>query len=218
MEKIPTIFDRDWDGNRGVVANLVANPGKSVAATEKLDGTNVRVTVRAGVMVRVEARRNPSSYLKKCGVTEPWYRDAWQVGTTAFDPGDQHLVRAAENVDCSGFPDGEWSGEAIGPKIQGNPLKLEDHRVLFFDWQRLPDGVCVPRLGLRSEGDEDGLPEPLGPEATGEHPLIRAYFHELHGFLLNSRSRVNPDVGMEGIVWHAGDGEYGGKIKLKDFK
>lgn len=48
MEKIPTLFDRNWDSDRKV------NPTLAVAdfdfdqaiATEKLDGTNVRVTVR----------------------------------------------------------------------------------------------------------------------------------------------------------------------------
>jgi len=45
MEKIPTVFERDWLGNRGVVDKYVVNPARFVGAvaTVKLDGANVRL-------------------------------------------------------------------------------------------------------------------------------------------------------------------------------
>jgi hypothetical protein len=55
MEKIPTIFDRNWETNRKVNEKLVVENfdfGNAIA-TEKLDGTNVRVTVRNHIVVRV---------------------------------------------------------------------------------------------------------------------------------------------------------------------
>lgn len=211
MYKIATIFDRDWDGHRGVVPKLLHNPGGAVA-TEKLDGTNVRVTVRAGEAVRLEARRNPTKPEKARGIEEPWYRQAWPAPNGShgyepedFMPGDRRIVEAMYNTPLEGVSDGEWSAEAVGPKIQGNPLKLAEHRLFFFDLDRLPAEVCVPVLG-------EGLPVPPSSEEQWT-----AYFHELLGYLAVARSRVNPEVGIEGIVWH-GDAGFGGKLKLRDFK
>lgn len=128
MEKIPTIFDR---GERFAVVDrpragcewVFAGEG---VATEKLDGTNVRLTVRSGTLVRLEKRRNPSKAQKAAGIVDGWYVDA--------DPSaaeDRWIREAAGNTDVTGWPDGEHSVEALGPSIQGNPLGLEQH-------------VCVP--------------------------------------------------------------------------
>ena len=51
MKKIQTIFDRDWDGNRGVVDKYVegfcpTTIKEQAVATEKLDGMNIRLTIR----------------------------------------------------------------------------------------------------------------------------------------------------------------------------
>lgn len=128
MKKIPTIFQRNWDGNRGVVNQFAVNyPFNEATPTEKIDGTNVRLTVRNHMLVRLEKRRNPKKTQKAQGIEEPWYVDADE-----FDPGDKFLFEAARNTDLSSIPDGEWSGEAVGPKIQGNPLSLESHTVCLF--------------------------------------------------------------------------------------
>jgi hypothetical protein len=199
MRKTPTIFDRDWDGNRGVVAKLVVWPSHD--ATEKLDGTNVRVTVRSEIPVRLEKRRNPSKDQKRDGIEEPWYVDA-----SRDDPADRFLFEALAGRSLEGVPDGEWSAEAVGPKIQGNPLKLTDHRLFFFDRDRLPPGVCVPALE-----DVPVLAWPDGEKDAGE-----VFFDALRDYLITARSSVNPEVGIEGIVWHGDDGW--AKLKLKDYK
>ena len=68
MKKIKTIFDRDWDGDKTVIDKL--SEGISVedlisaVATEKLDGMNVRATIRNGTCVRLEKRRNPDKIQK----------------------------------------------------------------------------------------------------------------------------------------------------------
>jgi hypothetical protein len=76
MEKIKTIFERDWDGKRGVTNKPIVTDFSGAVATEKLDGTNVRVTVRAHTAVRLEKRRNPDKIQKHKGINEPWYVDA----------------------------------------------------------------------------------------------------------------------------------------------
>lgn len=206
MEKILTIFDRDWDGNRGVVDQYIEplrklgseefgirNPSdylrRRYFATEKLDGTNVRLTVRNETLVRLEKRRNPSKVQKKQGITQPWYVDADEYG-----PEDKYLWEAAKNTGLTGVEDGEWSGEAVGPKIQGNPLNLEQHTVILFSHIL----VRADRLMF------DDVPTD---------------FEGLREWLPQQKSKIGKDCGIEGIVWwsrRTGLPEF--KIKQKDFK
>ena len=71
MEKIRTIFDRNWEGNRKINSRLIVSDFdfSNSIATEKLDGMNVRITVRNKMVVRVEKRRNPSKIQKAQGLS-----------------------------------------------------------------------------------------------------------------------------------------------------
>lgn len=211
MRKVPTIFDRDWSGNSGVIEKLIVHPGAAIA-TEKINGTNVRVTIRTdaqepggpssfAVPVRLEKRRNPSREQKADGITEPWYVDARRD-----DPADQYLFQALAATPLLDIPEGEWSAEATGPKIQGNPLKLDQHRLLFFDLDRLPGELCVPVLV-----DCPSLIYPVVGDLD-----VKLFFDALQSYLDTTHSQVNPEVGIEGVVWHGGDGW--AKIKRADFK
>lgn len=192
MKKIPTIFERgDHRGDRKVFDKVTPGcewvfNGEGMA-TEKLDGTNVRVTVRSGTMVRLEKRRNPTKAQKKAGIVEPWYVDASET-----DANDKWIFEAAAafvfaKTAITGWPDGEHCCEAVGPKIQGNPLGLDAH-------------VCVP-FNLKPVEFE---------------PPSRDY-DAIRDFLKNGRSRyVTIPVRAEGIVFHHPDGRRA-KIKLKDF-
>ena len=148
MEKIPTLFDRDeqfkvTDKIRTGCEWVIAGEG---IPTEKLDGMNVRLTVRSGQLVRVEKRRNPSAKQKHLGIIDGWYVDADE-----FSPEDRWIYEAARNTDVSDWPDGEHSSEALGPSIQGNPLGLQKHLCLPFN-MRAPAYGSVPRSyeGLQS--------------------------------------------------------------------
>lgn len=146
MKKIKTIFDRDWDGDKTVIDKFI--PGisaellyfdKSVIATEKIDGMNVRLTVRNHEVVRLEKRRNPDKIQKQKGIEEPWYID-----TDPFSPNDKYLYEAVKNTDLSDIEDGEWCGEAIGLNIQGNPLGLDKNTVMLFSCGKAPVLENVP--------------------------------------------------------------------------
>ena len=184
MEKIPTIFERNWEGNYGVLDKYVKEFDFSDAvATEKLDGTNVRVTVRNHTAVRLEKRRNPDKIQKHKGIKEPWYVDA-----SEYDPQDKWIQDALKNTNLSEIPDGEWSGEAVGINIQGNPLNLDKNIIVFFTLGQAPIHENVPTT-----------------------------FNELKEWLPKQKSKYSNDCFIEGIVWHWENGDMV-KIKTKDFK
>lgn len=185
MKKIKTIFERE---NGKVIPKVVAGISleilamdKTVKATEKLDGMNVRVTVRNGTCVRLEKRRNPDKIQKHKGIIEPWYVD------TSESAEDKWLNDALKNTDLSNLPDGEWSGEALGTNIQGNPLNLPTNRIVFFTLDQAPVFENVPTT-----------------------------YSELKEWLPKQKSKYGNDCGIEGIVWHCSNGDMY-KIKTKDF-
>lgn len=139
MKKIPTIFDRNWEGDHKVIDKLVVDPETFLlsVATEKLDGTNIRVTVRNHTAVRVEKRCNPTNIQKQKGIVDPWYAEAFET-----DPQDKYIFAAVKGTDFSDVPDGEWNGEALGENIQGNPLKLTGNTVFFFTLNRIVFEDC----------------------------------------------------------------------------
>lgn len=189
MQKISTIFKRNWEGNRGIINEEAVNSTELLQAipTEKIDGTNVRVTVRNHILVRLEKRRNPDKIQKQKGITEPWYVDADE-----YDKQDKWIWDAIRNTDLSNVPDGEWSGEAVGTDIQGNPLKLTANRVFFFS---LPEVREQLRLDVNTP----------------------VKFNDLKEWMATRKSNVGIDAPIEGIVWWKNDKAIG-KIKLKDFK
>jgi hypothetical protein len=172
MEKIPTLFERDdrfrvLDRPRPECSWVFDGEG---IGTEKLDGTNVRLTVRYGQLVRIEKRRNPSALQKRQGIVDGWYVD------TTEGAEDRWIREAARRTDVSEWPDGEHPCEALGPKIQGNPLGLDGHR-------------CVP----------------FNREAPHYEAVPRGYA-ELRGYLSDLDSRFAPGHLAEGIVFHHPDG------------
>jgi len=188
MQKIPTIFNRNWEGNRKIIDQLLIPDFdfENAIATEKLDGMNVRVTVRNHTVVRLEKRRNPSKIQKKNGIVDPWYVDA---NVEAKE--DAYLFDAVKSNDFSEVPDGEWSAEALGEKIQGNPLNLLGHKLFIFSLPAWREKVVFENV-------------PTG-------------FEELKEWLPKQKSIFGNDCGIEGIVWHNLNSGLMCKIKTKDF-
>ena len=187
MNKIPTMFQRSQE-NRWLVIPVIT-PGCEWVTDgegytfEKLDGMNVRITVRNGDAVRLEKRRNPSKPQKRAGILDPWY-----VDTMADE--DKHLYTAYRNTITGLWPDGEHCCEAIGPKIQGNPLDLAEP-------------TCVP-VDLRATPD-NALDVPRKPKD------LCVYVEDMTSVFTGTRR-----VLAEGIVFHHPDGRRA-KIKRKDF-
>jgi len=186
MQKIKTLFERDFTKGGKITTIPVVQLDDSYYATEKVDGTNVRITVRNRMVVRVEKRRNPSKIQKKQGIIEPWYVDADE-----YSPADKYIFEAVKGTDLSIIPDGEWSAEAFGEKIQGNPLQIEGHRLFIFSNYNVRINYIIAN--------------------------VPTSFTELKTWLPTQKSLINPNVIIEGIVWWKGSQpQY--KIKNKDFK
>lgn len=195
MQKIKTIFERDWEGNHGVIDKYIlpnlASKLLTMIPTEKLDGMNVRVTVRNWTVVRLEKRRNPTAEQKHHGICDPWY-----VDTDKNSREDAHLYTALANTSVKYMPDGCWIAEAVGPSIQSNPLKL-NRPVLVFVMNPFYSHLWTV------------------PTYMANVPVS---FKAIKKYLSTQKSLYGNDCGIEGIVWHHPDGHEYYKIKAKDFK
>ena len=156
MNKIPTLFIRDESNMSRVTRELtpgcewvLAGEG---AATRKWDGTNVRVTVEGGSLIKLEKRRNPTRDEKAAGA-EPGYVDA-----NRSDPSDKHMFAAVDATDLTAWPDGAWPCEAIGPKIQGG-TDSSVPALIGFALPNFPRGLAIVGAEPRSF---DELNEYLG--------------------------------------------------------
>lgn len=207
MNKIPTIFLRDWDNDPSRITRewnpeaqwLLDNPHAALATVKK-DGTNVRVTVSGDAYgnqhLLVDKRRNPSKKEKvrarESGLPEP---EPTYVPAQREDPGDKHIFAAVDATDFSDCPDGVFECEALGPKIQGG---VESDRPMLYPFSFDPELAFDPIQTI-------DLFE-LTPSKI--HTTLEAYFTGM-GSPLQSKP-------IEGIVWLGPEGKMA-KIKRRDF-
>lgn len=131
MKKIPTVFERDWNGDRSRVVDQVhagcewvlAGEGK---ATRKMDGTCCMVRSNR-LFKRRELPKNTTApdgfevadYDTETGKT---------VGWVAVGEGPEDKYHREAWTGCDTWPDGTY--ELVGPKIQGNPEGWQFHLLL----------------------------------------------------------------------------------------
>jgi hypothetical protein len=87
----------------------------NTVAEEKINGTNVSIIIEEGA------------------VTSVWNRTA---RIPFFNKGKRFISEAVLESYERGYcdlPDGQWFGEVIGPKLAGNPYKLDGHLWIPFD-------------------------------------------------------------------------------------
>ena len=149
MQKIPTLFVRNPERMQLVTREV--NPdaawifGVEAVPTVKRDGTNVRVTVRNGIPIWAEKRRNPTREEKASGA-EPGY-----VVIDERDPGNVHILNAITHTDFSAWPDGQWPCEALGPKIQGG-VESDVPMLYPFSWnpEWIPEEIPLTYDGIKA--------------------------------------------------------------------
>jgi hypothetical protein len=99
---------------------------RDVIASEKLNGTNVKLKTDNGKLVSLMNRKNPIDPLQ-------------------IIKGKIFIVEGVFRSIQKGYikPDGIQAGEVIGPKIQGNPYKLDNH--IWYPFEK-----AVKHLAYRS--------------------------------------------------------------------
>jgi len=119
MPKLESPFIRQQIDNQYIVTPEI-NPDyqwvfdePGVKAIEKLDGTNVSIVLENGEVTQIYNREN-------------------KVGFWSGSPIVSCLLNSAEKKWLK-FKDGQYFGEALGDKIQGNPLKLKDRLYMPFE-------------------------------------------------------------------------------------
>lgn len=133
MQKIISLFQRDYDGDRLVRDEIepgaewvIAGEGKP---TQKIDGTCCLIR-RGTLYKRYEVKRGkkpPAGFEPAC---EPDPNTGKQQGWVAVGdgPGDRWHREALDlGVNSHGLPLQDGTYELIGPKIQGNPEAVEEH-------------------------------------------------------------------------------------------
>jgi len=123
MPKLESPFVRVMKDDNYIVKDLVSTgydwvfEGKEdeVLCTEKLDGTNVSIIIENGKITRIFNRTNEIPF---------------------FNKGSKHITEAVLNSFERGycdFTDGQYFGEVIGIKVNGNPYKLREHLWIPFN-------------------------------------------------------------------------------------
>ena len=136
MPKLESPFKRVLKDNRDyVVIDEIAEgyewvfKDDSVMAIEKLHGTNVSIVIQEGTVTQVYNRTERIQFINK--------GKKWII---------EGLLNSKERGYLEFLGDGQFFGELIGPKVNGNPYKLDEHLWIPFD------GFCQKHLKYKSWG------------------------------------------------------------------
>jgi hypothetical protein len=179
MEKIECPFVRKLNEKGEYLVTPEITPGyswvfedDSVMAIEKLHGTNVSILITDGVITSVWNRTERIPF---------------------FNKGKKWLIEGVLNSFERGYmeflPDGQHFGELIGPKVNGNPYKLDTHLWIPFKT------FCQKHLRYKSWG-----------KYPKDFETISAWF-EKDLIPLYASMQGNRDNGfVEGVVFTHPDG------------
>lgn len=146
----------------------------SVMAIEKLHGTNVSIVIQEGTVTQVYNRTERIPFITK--------GKAW-------------IIKGLLNSKIRGYleflGDGQFFGELIGPKVNGNPYKLDEHLWIPFS------GFCQKHLRYKSWG-----------KYPKDFNTISEWFKELMPlyWLMKHKKEEGLDHFVEGIVFTHPDG------------
>ncbi len=188
MPKLESPFIRKEINKIYVVTNEIAEgyewvfEDKSVMAIEKLHGTNVSIYIQDGIITAIFNRTERIPF---------------------FNKGKQHIVMGIMNSYSKGYmeflPDGQHFGELIGPKINGNPYKLDEHVWVPFETygQKHLKYKCWGNYPKTFESISEWFKE-----------LMPLYNLRVHGKIIatNGDKKVEQKQFVEGIVFTHPDG------------
>lgn len=127
MKKIPTLFERDWDGDKSLVTTAVHEgcewvlAGEGVA-TRKLDGTCC--LVRGGNLYKRREVKKGKPAPGGFELVEEDAKTGKRIGWVGVSDGPEDKWHR-EAFEAGAWADGTY--ELIGPKVQGNPEHEDFH-------------------------------------------------------------------------------------------
>ena len=156
MKKIPTIFERDWNGDRSRVVDVINPKAQWVFdglgwPTQKLDGTSCMIKDHQ-LYKRREMRKDetpPADFILADHDDETGKTVGWVPVTNAAEDQWHRLA--------FGFPAGKEDGtyELVGPKVQGNPEGYASHQLV----NHLASGLLLDAVPLTFDGLKAWLSE-----------------------------------------------------------
>ncbi|SRR6266852_2669805 len=188
MQKIPTMFERDWDGDRSRVLDKIRPDCQWVLdgegiATQKLDGTCCMV--RDGKLYRrreLKAGEKPPLEFEEAGQDEETGKSVGWV-SVGLGPEDKWHRMAFDPL----LPNGTY--ELVGPKIQGNPEGFPAHVLISHGathrLEDAPRGFSELRAWLEGK-DIEGI--------VWHHPDGRLAKIKLRDFGLKRRVKQSDSV------------------------
>jgi hypothetical protein len=194
MRKIPTVFVRDWDGDRRYVLDEVSPGCEWVikgegTPTRKYDGTCVWLTPDGQWWARREVKEGklpPPAFIEIEHDAETGKTVGWEpIEQSAFAKWHAEAVREMGGS----LPAGTY--ELIGPKINGNPENCTSHLLIAHAAAQL---ACCLECPSSPPGGHGQAPRDFDGLAMWLH--------------------AHP---YEGVVWHHPDGRMA-KIKKRDFR
>jgi hypothetical protein len=146
----------------------------TVLATEKLHGTNVSILIQDGVITSVWNRTERIPF---------------------FNKGKKYIIEGVLNSYEKGYmeflPDGQHFGELIGPKINGNPYNLKEHRWIPFET------FCRKHLAFKSWGKYPKTFESMSEWLKTLMPLYNLMLHADN----TKRDEIMKNGFVEGVVF-----------------
>jgi hypothetical protein len=198
MKKIPTLFERDWKGDRSRVIDAVNQEcawvffGEGIA-TRKIDGACCMV--RGGQFFKRRELRMldamPDGFER--ADYDPLTERVYGWVPVGDGPEDQWFREAFTGADR--WPDGTY--ELIGPKVQGNPERSRFHLMIRHGGKHGPSGPIEPQpprdfAGLRAwmtDRDIEGI--------VWHHPDGRMAKLKLRDFGLRRQATSKPAFSVE---------------------
>lgn len=165
-----------------------------VMAIEKLDGTNVSIIIENGKITRIFNRTAEVPFF---GSSKRFIIDG--------------VLNSYERGYCK-FTDGQYFGELIGPKIQGNPYKLDKHLWIPFS------SYCQKTLKYKSWGQYPKTFEAISEWFKDLMPLFALHLGQKEEGFVEGIVFTHPDGRMAKLRrdmfdWYSGQQHNGDKKK-----
>lgn len=155
MRKIPSLFTRDWDGDRNYVLPEVDPSCQWVidgegTATRKYDGTCVLFDAQCGghwwARREVKPGKEPPALFSPVGEDPVTGKVmGWEP---AMNSGWYKFLVEAQHGEYFGWPEGTY--ELCGPRINGNPEGFESHHLVRHAEAQVLDDAPRDFEGLRA--------------------------------------------------------------------